>query len=77
MWSREQKENERASKPGRRMRDGGRRRVERDGGEEGGCGRGKRGEAELIEIRASRAAGLLLLLLGAQGEHAQLLEFFF
>lgn len=23
MWSREQKENERASKPGRRMRDGG------------------------------------------------------
>lgn len=52
--------------------------MERDGGEEGGCGRGKRGEAELIEIRASRAAGsLLLLLLGAQGEHAQLLEFFF
>lgn len=51
--------------------------MERDGGEEGGCGRGKRGEAELIEIRASRAAGSLLLLLGAQGEHAQLLEFFF
>lgn len=29
MWSREQKENERASKPGRRMRDGG----EEEGGE--------------------------------------------
>lgn len=49
----------------------------REGGEVEGGGGGKRGEAELIEIRASRAAGSLLLLLGAQREHAWLLEFFF
>jgi len=62
-----------------RMRERVREEDERGGMRRGGGGWGKRGEAELIEIRASRAAGslLLLLLLGAQTEHAQLLEFFF